>query len=409
MVDAMVEEWLWDIPPDKGVLFDGFPRTRYQAKFLDELLMRLKRELEIVLYLKVPDEVVIQRLAGRVLCRQCQTPYHLEFNPPAKAGSCDRCGGELYKRPDDIPEIMRVRLRAFRRVTGPLLDYYQDTNRLIIIDGDGSIDQVSQAIIEAVEAVGRQEARVATRQETIEIQTVKDREIAIVPERTLPDGLNLVLLGGPGSGKGTQAEYLEQELKLQHISTGELFRENIQAGTELGRLAQQYINRGELAPDEVTEAIVEARLAQPDTQRGFILDGFPRTLAQAEALTEIMAGFQRHLSGVIYLKVSETEIIKRVSGRLICRECQATFHQIYNPFETCPYGKCKGEYLYRRDDDKPETVYNRLKTFHRETLPLINYYQEARLLIEVDGEGELAEVKERMLIVVQSLVKAKTR
>lgn len=404
LVDAMVEEWLWDAPPDKDILFDGFPRTRYQARFLDDLFSQMNRRLEAVIYLEAPDEVIIERLLGRLICHQCQSSYHLKYHPPAVAGVCDRCGGALYQRPDDILPIIRVRLRAFHRVTESLLHYYRDTDRLILIDGSGEIDQVSQALIEVVEAVRRQEAKMASREDVAEIQLLKRRAPLAEPIPGLRQGLNLVLIGGPGSGKGTQAEYFKNELKLQHISTGDLFRENIKHNTELGRLAKTYMDRGELVPDEVTEAMVEERLARPDTEAGFVLDGFPRTQPQAEALTEILNHLQRRLDGVLYIKVSDAEIIRRLSGRLICKECQCSFHTSFNPFKRCPYNKCQGEYLYQRDDDHPETVKNRLRTFHSQTLPLLNYFQDAGLLIEIDGEGDVKEVKDRVKAVVKRLV-----
>lgn len=152
--------------------------------------------------------------------------------------------------------------------------------------------------------------------------------------------------------------------------------------------------------------MVEKRLSQADTERGFILDGFPRTLPQAEALTEILANLGRQLQAVLYLKVSDAEIIKRLSGRVICRECQTPFHQIFNPFKECPNHKCEGEYLYQRDDDKPETIRARLDTFHRQTAPLINYYMENGVLVEIDGEGEVTDVNERMLSAARNLVTA---
>lgn len=401
MVDAMVEEWLWDAPVEQGVLFDGFPRTISQAKFLDDLLEAMNRRLELVIYVKVPDEIVISRLSGRVICRHCQRPYHLKFKPPLRENVCDRCAGELYQRPDDIPEIARVRLRAFRRVTGPVLAYYQETDRLAIIDGIGEIEQINRLLIETVKAAQRQETRGATLEDIVETQILEVGDKALAPEQAPPDGLNLVLFGGPGSGKGTQAEYLKSGLKLLHISTGDIFRENIINGTDLGRLAKTYLDRGELAPDDITEAMLEERLARTDTKHGFILDGFPRTLPQAEALTEIMAGLNRKLDAVVYIKVSDAEIIKRLSGRLICRECQRIFHKIYDPFKSCPYHKCNGEYLYQRDDDKPDIIRTRLQAFHSQTSPLLNYYREAHLLIEVDGEGDADEVKARILAAIQ--------
>ena len=172
--------------------------------------------------------------------------------------------------------------------------------------------------------------------------------------------LDLVLLGGPGSGKGTQAEQLEKQLKLPHIATGDLFRDNLKNATDLGKLAKTYMDRGELVPDDVTEAMVEERLARPDTRDGFILDGFPRTLPQAQALMEMMAALQRRISGVIYIKVSDEAIVGRLSGRLICRNCQTPFHQQFKPpHKSGVCDGCGGE-LYQRDDDNPNTVCARL-------------------------------------------------
>jgi adenylate kinase len=215
--------------------------------------------------------------------------------------------------------------------------------------------------------------------------------------------MNIVLLGGPGSGKGTQADRLCEQLNVPHIATGDLFRENLKMETELGKLAKGYMDCGELVPDDVTVAMVRERFSRPDAQAGFVLDGFPRTLAQAEALTNLLTKMGRQLDGVFYIKVSDEEIVRRLSGRIICKECQTPFHKIFNPFQRCPYNKCEGEYLYQRDDDKPETVRARLETYHTQTAPLIDYYDQAGLLIEIDGEGEVLEITKRTLAAVQRL------
>jgi adenylate kinase len=217
--------------------------------------------------------------------------------------------------------------------------------------------------------------------------------------------MNLVLIGGPGAGKGTQAEKIATKFGMRHIATGDLFRENLKNETELGKLAKTYMNRGVLVPDDVTEAMVRERLARPDTANGVVFDGFPRTPAQAEALNDILTGLGRQLDGVLYIKVSDEEIVNRLSGRLICRECQTPFHKIYNPFKSCPFDKCHGEYLYQRDDDKEETIRARLEIFHQQTAPLIDYYREAGLLTAIDGEGELGEVSARVLNAAESLAK----
>lgn len=206
--------------------------------------------------------------------------------------------------------------------------------------------------------------------------------------------MNLVLLGNPGSGKGTQAKRIQNEFAVVHISTGELFRANIKNGTELGASVKAYIDKGDLVPDEITIGMVQERMMEPDTASGVLLDGFPRTITQAEALDDLMSGLDREITRILYMSVSDEEIIRRLSERLICRECELPFHKEFNPFHTCPYGKCDGEHLYQRDDDKPETVRARLRVFQEQTSPLIDYYTSQGKLVRVSGEGGVDEVFE---------------
>lgn len=406
VVDAMIESWLRQTAPEKGILFDGFPRTRYQGEFLDNLFQEMDRHLEAVIYLKVSDEEIEKRLLGRIICQNCQTPYHKEFKPPAVDGKCDVCGGNLYRRDGDTPEMVQARLRGFHRTTASLANYYQHSDRLIIIDGEGGIEKVSNAIVDAVEAIQRKETRAATLEETQAIEALKNVPLALTPEQVTHAGCDLVLFGAPGSGKGTQAEQLRTELNLQHIATGDLFRENLKNETDLGKLAKTYMDRGELVPDDVTEAMVRERISRPDTQAGFIMDGFPRTLPQAEALTDIVTSMGRRIDAVLYIKVSDEEIVKRLSGRLICRSCQTPYHLIFKPpAQEGVCDLCGGE-LYQRDDDNPETVRARLNTFHAQTAPLIDYYKGAGLLIEIDGEGQVSDVTERTRSAVKGLIQS---
>lgn len=217
------------------------------------------------------------------------------------------------------------------------------------------------------------------------------------------DKMNIVLLGAPGSGKGTQAERLRNILNLAHVASGDLFRDNLNRETRLGLLAREYMNRGELVPDEVTIEMLRERLRRPDVVNGVILDGFPRTRPQAEALTEMMSEMERRIDGVLHIQVGDEELVRRLSGRLVCRECQKPFHKVFNPFKSCPFNKCEGEHLYQRDDDKPETVRARLKTYHSQTAPLIDYYRKRGSLIDVPGEGTLDDVTEACLRAVQAL------
>lgn len=215
--------------------------------------------------------------------------------------------------------------------------------------------------------------------------------------------MNLILFGAPGTGKGTQAEFLQAELGLTHIATGDLFRDHLKNSTRLGLTAQEYMNRGQLVPDDVTIDMVRERMQQPDIKQGVLFDGFPRTLPQAEALTKLMSELRLKIDGVIHLDVPTEEIVTRLSGRLICKECQAPFHKVYNPFQTCPYNKCHGEYLYQRDDDRSETVRERLEVFYKQTRPLIEYYQKAGLLHTVSGLGEIDQVKQAILDVISKI------
>lgn len=218
--------------------------------------------------------------------------------------------------------------------------------------------------------------------------------------------MNIILLGAPGSGKGTQAEHIESAFGLTHVSSGDLFRYNLKNQTELGKLAEGYMKRGELVPDDVTVAMVRDRLQQPDITEGVLLDGFPRTLPQAEALTNMLHQLGQKVDAVVYLDVPDDEIMTRLSGRLICRECQAPFHKTFNPFETCPQNKCHGEHLYQRDDDKPETVGARLATYHSQTSPLVQYYREHGILLHIHGIGNIEEITERILTAIRQQVVA---
>jgi adenylate kinase len=212
-----------------------------------------------------------------------------------------------------------------------------------------------------------------------------------------------VLLGPPGGGKGTQADHLRLRMGLVHVASGDLFRDHLNRRTELGLRARSYMDRGELVPDEVTIGMVRARFQAPDVRRGTILDGFPRTVVQADALDGILAEVGASVRGVLCIEVPDETLVARVAGRLVCRECQAPFHATANPFTTCPENRCRGEHLYRRDDDGEETVRQRLVTYHARTEPLIDFYDRRGLLIRVPGEGRVEEVSAATLRAVERL------
>lgn len=204
--------------------------------------------------------------------------------------------------------------------------------------------------------------------------------------------LRAVLLGPPGAGKGTQAVRLVEKYEIPHISTGDIFRKNIKEGTELGKKAQEYMNAGALVPDELVVDLVKDRLQQDDCKNGFLLDGFPRTIFQAEKLDEFLSESNLKMDIVINLKVEKEALIKRLTGRRVCRDCGASYHIVNIPPKkegVCDI--CGGE-LIQRKDDNIETVENRINVYEEQTAPLIGYYKEAGSLVDFDGEASLDEV-----------------
>lgn len=205
--------------------------------------------------------------------------------------------------------------------------------------------------------------------------------------------LNLMLMGLPGAGKGTQAEKIEDQYKLVHISTGDIFRAAMKNETPMGLEAKKFIDKGELVPDEVTNGIVKERLSQDDVNAGYMLDGFPRNMAQAEALDKFGAELGKPLNCVINIHVDPESLMERLTGRYICRNCGATYHKVFNP--TKVEGKCDrcgGSEFYQREDDKPETVKNRLDVNIKMNTPLLAYYEEKGLLHEVNGNQDIEKV-----------------
>lgn len=217
------------------------------------------------------------------------------------------------------------------------------------------------------------------------------------------EALYLVLLGGPGAGKGTQADRLCEILGIPHVSTGDLFRENLKNQTDLGELAKGYMDRGELVPDEVTVSMLHERLLRPDCAPGAILDGFPRTVVQAEALDKLLAELGSRLAAVLYIKVAEDVLLARLAGRWTCRVCGTMYHQLYSPPQQAGMcDKCGGE-LYQRPDDTPETQARRIKVYLAETAPLIDFYASRGALVEVDGLPGIDEVQAQLLAAISQL------
>jgi adenylate kinase len=401
LVEELLEERIGNLPADQGALFDGFPRTEYQGRLLDDLLGSLQRRLVLVVHLDIDDELAVERLSGRLVCRSCDATYNQQSRPPAAAGRCDRCGGELFRRTDDEPDIARRRLRTYRRTTGEVLDYYDGSGRCASVKADRSVQDVIVELAGLVDATVRGEA--VEESYRPDMSWLRGAGIATAPT-VVRQTLDWVVLGGPGSGKGTQAVTLSTSLGVPHISTGDLFRENLKARTDLGQLAQSYMDRGELVPDEVTEAMVRARLEHPDAIDGFLLDGFPRTLTQAEALDEMLVDSGRRLVAAVHIKVSDAEIVRRLSGRLVCRDCGTSFHVEFKPPLLASVCDVCGGQLYRRDDDTPETIKARLRTFHGNEQPLLEYYRRQSVLHDIDGEGPPEQVTSRALATAAALI-----
>jgi len=208
--------------------------------------------------------------------------------------------------------------------------------------------------------------------------------------------VQLIFMGPPGAGKGTQAEVFRARHGLPHISTGDMFRAAVRADTEVGRRAQAYMQRGDLVPDAIVQQLVEERLVQPDCDAGFILDGYPRTLGQADALDEFLARWRRSLDAVVFFEIPEAVVLRRLTGRRVCPVCGANYHVEFHPSRVP--GRCDNDEteLVQRRDDAPETVRHRLEVFRRWTAPLVDHYRGRGVFLAVNAEGPVEEVYERI-------------
>jgi adenylate kinase len=209
--------------------------------------------------------------------------------------------------------------------------------------------------------------------------------------------MRVIFLGPPGVGKGTQADFIAQKYEIPKLSTGDLLRESVANETSLGKEAKGYMNRGELVPDAVVVGLVEEKLSSPECQKGFLLDGFPRTEAQADQLSSYLASTGKGLDQVVYFSLSKDEIIRRISGRRSCPECKAVYHLESVPPKHAGICDVCGKSLVQRNDDKPETVESRLAVYQEQTAPLVEYYKTRNILGELDGAGSVSAVQERLV------------
>lgn len=208
--------------------------------------------------------------------------------------------------------------------------------------------------------------------------------------------MQLILMGLPGAGKGTQAELINEKFDIPHISTGDMFRQAIKEGTELGKKAKGFLDEGALVPDEVTNGIVEESLSKEDAKKGFLLDGFPRTIPQAKALEEITTRLNQKIDYVIHVDVPEEKLLERLTGRRVCPTCSATYHVVYNPPEKSGICDKDGTELIQREDDTIETVQKRLAVNMEQTKPLLDFYEERGILVTVDGDQAIDNVFEEI-------------
>ena len=215
--------------------------------------------------------------------------------------------------------------------------------------------------------------------------------------------MNIILMGLPGAGKGTQASEIVKKFPIPHISTGDMFRKAIKDETDLGKEAKSYMDRGELVPDEVTVGIVKERISEDDAKKGFLLDGFPRTIDQAESLSQIMSELDREIDAVINIEVPEEELMNRLTGRRICEKCGTTYHLVFNPPKVDGICDIDGGKLYQREDDNPETVSNRLSVNVKQSKPILEYYDEKGVLKNIDGAKDIDDVTKDVIDILDQL------
>ena len=215
--------------------------------------------------------------------------------------------------------------------------------------------------------------------------------------------MNIILMGLPGAGKGTQASEIVKKFPIPHISTGDMFRKAIKDETDLGKEAKSYMDRGELVPDEVTVGIVKERISEDDAKKGFLLDGFPRTIDQAESLSQIMSELDREIDAVINIEVPEEELMNRLTGRRICEKCGTTYHLVFNPPKVDGICDIDGGKLYQREDDNPETVSNRLSVNVKQSKPILEYYNNKGVLKNIDGSKDIDEVTNDVIDILDDL------
>jgi adenylate kinase len=364
----------------KGFILDGFPRTLAQAKELDEMLKATKEAVGGVIEFNVPDEVLTERICGRWIHKASGRSYHVKFNPPksydGKAAASaenmkdDETGEALMQRPDDTKDALPKRLEAYHGETEPILEHYKEQKKC----------RVSQ--INANQSMG-----------DVWTETAK----ALGLRRNI-----LMLFGPPGAGKGTHAPKIVDALKCPQLSTGDMLREAVAAGTEVGLKAKEVMASGGLVSDEIVIGIIKDRIKADDCSKGFILDGFPRTLPQAKALDELLEATGEGVRNVVEFHVPDEVLTERICGRWIHKASGRSYHVKFNPPKSYD-GKAdpstenmkddeSGDALMQRPDDTKEALPKRLEAYHGETEPILGHYKKQKrcrvMKIKADQEME---------------------
>lgn len=342
-----------------GFILDGFPRTQAQARALDAVLAGSGEKVTSVINMSVPDHDLVERVTGRLIHRSSGRSYHVTFKPPQVAGLDDITGEPLYQRPDDNEATLRKRLDAFHKQTIPVLLHYRHVTRTI--DASVHPDVVTKSAFAAVQ--GKKQFRQI-----------------------------LILLGPPGCGKGTQAPALAARYTLVHLSTGDMLRAAVKAGSAIGKAAQAVMEAGRLVSDNIVVDIIQEAIQHRRCRNGFILDGFPRTVPQARMLDDMLARSGEAVTHVMNLQVPERLLVERITGRWIHKASGRSYHTKFNPPKVPLKDDVTGEALEQRKDDNEITLRTRLAAFRDQTLPILAHYHHSSIARSVDASLAPAQV-----------------
>ncbi|ETO11296.1 adenylate kinase Adk1 [Reticulomyxa filosa] len=364
IVNAIVRDELASSRCKRGFVLDGYPRTVAQAEYLDSVLHLQKRKITHVLELKA-------RILGRWIHKSSGRCYHDQFNPPKVKGVDDVTGEPLIKRSDDTEESLTKRLEEYRKQTHPVVKHYQSSRCIHPIDANTTIENIWSKFLECFRLKGNK-------------CIILIAFLAYV----------LQFLGPPGAGKGTHAPVLRDWLGIPHLSTGDMLRAAVAAGTNYGKKAKVLMDAGKLVDDELVNAIVAEALNEKKCRNGFILgnDGYPRTTGQAIALDTALQAHKKHITHVVEICVPDDELKTRILGRLVHKSSGRSYHVQFNPPKVPGKDDITGEPLEKRGDDNEETLGKRLVAYHEQTQPVTKHYKSKNVVISVNGSCPSSKV-----------------